>query len=427
MTINSQLRIWILALSLTTYIHQSAWGAATEEEIINPFDTDARLLRIEKFRKESKFIDAEKEIGSCAKMGCEPNRVLEERAHLAFDQKDFAAAYTHYSKLITLKHNILLSRARRARAAHKLKRYDNAIQDLTLLSKENPNSLPIKLLLGEIYSEIKNTKQARKIFTDILALQPNHTATSLQLAKLDLNSGLFQGAEARLLELSKSTAIEQPEAAQLLVTLKLKQSLSSAGNYLREYIEQYPTQEWAFNQYANLLEQVHEEKLMKHILERASKIPNAHGAWFNLGVLEHRNENYPEASRWYKSIPSDSRLYLQAQANLVHVHDLPQPLDKNLKSETPLMSTPSEMITIAVEAGDTLQKVSDRAYGTTRRWQEIEKLNQDVLKGKTDLTVGMQLKLSSDVKTLGRNIGSVENAQPKVVKKIIHNRIVIHY
>lgn len=46
-----------------------------------------------------------------------------------------------------------------------------------------------------------------------------------------------------------------------------------------------------------------------------------------------------------------------------------------------------------VEKGDTLQKISDKVYGTTRRWQEIYEANKDVLKSPDKIAPGQKLAI----------------------------------
>ncbi len=409
----------LYAISIAAFIFPTVTHADAEKE--NPFDTNARLTKIESLRKSLNFQEAELEIDACVKIGCDSNRILEERAHLAFDKKDNEKAYQYYTKLISLKVNPALSRARRARTAHALRKFDVAIQDLNILSRENPNSLPINLFLAELYAETKNQKLAKKTLNEILKLNPGHTSTSLQLAKLELSAKNFVLAEGLLFELSKKQCPEQSEAASLYVQQKMNGHLAEAGNFLRNYIETNPTQEWAYNQYAVLLDSIHENELVKKTLESGSKVSNAHGALFNLALFEQRAANTANAALLYKQIPNDSRLFMQAQANLASIENTQTPTQETASVEPAATNVPT---TILVEPGDTLQKVSDRAYGTTRRWREIEAANQDILKGKTELSPGMLLKLSANTKVLRRSIGSKPNHLPN---KILYDSFIVNY
>lgn len=44
-----------------------------------------------------------------------------------------------------------------------------------------------------------------------------------------------------------------------------------------------------------------------------------------------------------------------------------------------------------VEKGDTLQKISDKAYGTTKRWKKIFEANKDTLESPNKITPGQEL------------------------------------
>lgn len=46
-----------------------------------------------------------------------------------------------------------------------------------------------------------------------------------------------------------------------------------------------------------------------------------------------------------------------------------------------------------VGSGDTLYKLADRYYGDASRWEEIAKANKSALRGRTDLTLGMKLRI----------------------------------
>lgn len=49
--------------------------------------------------------------------------------------------------------------------------------------------------------------------------------------------------------------------------------------------------------------------------------------------------------------------------------------------------------TYTVKKGDTLQKISQRFYGTTKKWRQIYEANRGVLKDPDKLTVGTKLTI----------------------------------
>ncbi|MCU0665915.1 MAG: LysM peptidoglycan-binding domain-containing protein [Candidatus Omnitrophica bacterium] len=49
--------------------------------------------------------------------------------------------------------------------------------------------------------------------------------------------------------------------------------------------------------------------------------------------------------------------------------------------------------TYKVEKGDTLQKISEKLYGTTKNWYKIYKANQDVLKSPDKIRPGQTIKI----------------------------------
>jgi len=73
----------------------------------------------------------------------------------------------------------------------------------------------------------------------------------------------------------------------------------------------------------------------------------------------------------------------------------PKPSDKSTakKPEPAKKSTTSIPKTYTVKSGDTLQKISDKFYGTTKRWNDILELNDSVIDDEDGLQVGMVIKL----------------------------------
>jgi len=386
---------------LALFLAVTSMPLSFAEDAPSPFDEDAKFARIEKLRKESRFSDAKAEIEKCAKTGCDPDRLLSERAHLAFDIKDYKNAYLLYTKLIAKEVNPPLSRARRARVAHALRKNDIAIRDLTFLAEKNPANVPVKLFLGKVYFESKNFKSARKVYSEILAAHADRSEALLGIVRLDLVEGDRAAAVKKLMDLASIVGPDQAEAAQILVGIMKKDSLMKAGSFMKEYLERHPNEEWAYNQYALLLDEVKETDLAKEILVAGSRLSGAHGAWFNLALLEHRAGNEQRAIEIYKTIPTESPIYGFAQANL--------------KSA---MKTEAATAEIDVKPGDTLTAVSARAYGTPSRWQEIEAINRAKLKGKGGIMPGMRLKLVPGVPV---RADQVSNPVPP------SNRLVVRY
>jgi len=84
-------------------------------------------------------------------------------------------------------------------------------------------------------------------------------------------------------------------------------------------------------------------------------------------------------------------------------------------------ATAGDTLDIRVERGDTLQKISMKYYGTTRRWQEIFKLNRNHLSNRDLLAVGMLLKIKASADTIASTDSApatargVEETQVKVM------------
>lgn len=65
--------------------------------------------------------------------------------------------------------------------------------------------------------------------------------------------------------------------------------------------------------------------------------------------------------------------------------------------ETVVISPPATKAVVmqqyTIKDGDTLQKVSQKFYGTTRRWQEIYEVNRDILKSPDSIFVGQVIQV----------------------------------
>jgi nucleoid-associated protein YgaU len=64
---------------------------------------------------------------------------------------------------------------------------------------------------------------------------------------------------------------------------------------------------------------------------------------------------------------------------------------KASEPETKGKSSGGEEKTYVVQKGDTLQKISEKMYGTTKKWKNIYDANQNILKSPDDIRVGQKL------------------------------------
>jgi len=72
--------------------------------------------------------------------------------------------------------------------------------------------------------------------------------------------------------------------------------------------------------------------------------------------------------------------------------ETPVPLDEDVTAEESSETTLKEQY-YTVEKDDTLQKISQKFYKTTKKWTVIFDANQDVLKNPDQLKPGMKLKI----------------------------------
>jgi nucleoid-associated protein YgaU len=64
-----------------------------------------------------------------------------------------------------------------------------------------------------------------------------------------------------------------------------------------------------------------------------------------------------------------------------------------MKSESPEIAQPMATEKYTVQKNDTLQKISQKFFGTTKKWTKIYELNKDVLKGPNKLYPGQVINI----------------------------------
>ena len=69
----------------------------------------------------------------------------------------------------------------------------------------------------------------------------------------------------------------------------------------------------------------------------------------------------------------------------------PAPAPKPAPKES--YAEPKAPRTYVIKKGDTLQKISEKFYGTTKKFDRIYEANKDVLKDKNTLKVGTKIKI----------------------------------
>jgi nucleoid-associated protein YgaU len=80
------------------------------------------------------------------------------------------------------------------------------------------------------------------------------------------------------------------------------------------------------------------------------------------------------------------------------------------QSITPEILQPETAQNYTVQKGDTLQKISKKFYGTTRKWTKIYNANKDMLKGPNNVYPGQVLKipLTSESKQIQEPKGNLK-------------------
>lgn len=88
-----------------------------------------------------------------------------------------------------------------------------------------------------------------------------------------------------------------------------------------------------------------------------------------------------------ETVPKVEPAAAPAPVDVTAAAPAPKPAPKESYAE------PKAPKTYVIQKGDTLQKISEKFYGTTKKFDKIYQANKDVLKDKNTLKVGTKIKI----------------------------------
>lgn len=151
----------------------------------DPFNAAARVQLIEFYRKQKNFDQAQKEIGLVDKIAPGDLAVAAQKAHLAFDQKQYTQAVSLYSALEKAKYSLDLVLLRRAQAYIALGRPYQAIADITRIRAMMPENTKLAMFQAETMLKFSDKKGAREIFKQVMQAKPEDSEPVVALAELE--------------------------------------------------------------------------------------------------------------------------------------------------------------------------------------------------------------------------------------------------
>lgn len=95
-----------------------------------------------------------------------------------------------------------------------------------------------------------------------------------------------------------------------------------------------------------------------------------------------------------KSKASKAALRKEAASEIEEESDI-KSMESEAEESNQEEAVSTEYKTYVVEKNDTLQKISQKFYGTTKKWQKIYEFNSDILKNPDKVYPGMTLKIPS--------------------------------
>jgi len=126
----------------------------------------------------------------------------------------------------------------------------------------------------------------------------------------------------------------------------------------------------------------------------------------NHGYLQGQPAQYEEKSRkttrttHVLEIELGSQAKVQKPASLEPVQIPEEPINREAYTSQSMVSLSASSVatmeTYKVQKGDTLQKISQKFFGTTKKWHEIYEANRDVLKSPDRLYPGKTINIPLD-------------------------------
>lgn len=409
---------------------------ATEKKFY--FNPEIRIKLAESFFVNQKKEMAFTELNKLKKLNPNHLDIYEAEADLYIQDKNFSKSIQAYSNYISHDNTNLRIYYKRALAFYHSSRFAEALPDLKLLHDINPFNRDVVMLYAIVLNKQKSSNsyklidqflkqypqdsqilelkgdllvkdnrelEAKPYYLQAVAIQPQNINVGTKLGRTHLNLKEIDNAKKQLLRVLEIDKNFEPAQYFYVKAYLNEGDFAQAGSTLEKYYKKNPKR-WVVLGLAKLYQslddhQKAEELLVEHLknhddLELSLILAKGYMAQekFNkvLDLLER-----------YKGKSNNKKLYFYLTAayrgvgrkqNANEASDFIKKLGTqkitNQDVETPRLDSFSSVI---VEKGDTLQTISSKLFGTTKRWELIYDLNRDQLKTPHDLTLGMKLKI----------------------------------
>ncbi len=199
-------------------------------------------------------------------------------------------------------------------------RMDLAVSTLEDFVNRNPDAVELRKEYARILIRAGRTGEAETAYQELLQYAPGDYEAWAEYADLEAARGNWKEAISALnseLDLKPDNLQDRLDLARLLIRTGQKQPAHEQLEIAKRFSGENPDP-WLFSGFLYLQED-HPEPARAEFLAVLQMDPKSEQALYNLGLLEMKLKNWAEASKWFSQIPSASKLYPDAQAQMIWI------------------------------------------------------------------------------------------------------------
>ncbi len=189
----------------------------------NPFDIDVRMVYAECLQAKGKYEEAHKQLDLVDSLRKNYDLSWEKRGYVYFQEKKYDKAVEFLSMFIKEGKDTITARYTRAQGYMFLGQINKAADDFKFLTAEKPNNVDLHLMLAGCYIKLKNYKDAENTLRYTMKLNPSKFEVYDGLG--DALAGLGKDSEAvanykKAVEMVPSNLVTGLKLGRLYVKMK---------------------------------------------------------------------------------------------------------------------------------------------------------------------------------------------------------------
>lgn len=255
----------------------------------------------------------------------------------------------------------------------------------------------ISFVAGEVMEAENQFDRAEGFYQKAFAADPRHAENGIKFAQILAHNGSAEKASRVMAQVVAFNPENENYAKRLMEYYKTADRKDQLGTFLKNFLDDRPTETWALVEYVHLLASIdslsaaestlaravetegassdifllyakvldHEQKYDKaaHVLTAAAEShPKDARIRFDLGLVQEHAGNLTKAEQAYRAVPiSDQELYFQARVNLGLLEQKSGNIDKALTTFSSLRSKVGESDELVTK----IRELTDRIHGTS--------------------------------------------------------------